>query len=235
MSTSSTVRQINELPTPKGHFLLGHLLQFRKARKHAVLKNWVEECGELFRINLVGKEFLVSANHDLNRDVLRSRPDHFKRFSRINSIFEEVGVHGVFTAEGDNWRRHRKVVTEALGLKRIKGYYPLIFDKTNRLLEKWERLEKDQPRINVQHEFMAYAVDVMMSIALGYQLDMINHKGDDFQEDIERIFHMFDKRITSPIPLWRYYKQEKDKKFDKALKTIETVIHQYILEAKKKP
>ena len=75
-------KSVKNLPTPKGHFLLGHLKEFNVSNKHKVLERWVDECGEIFKINFVGKLFIVSANPELNSDILKLRPEKFRRFSK---------------------------------------------------------------------------------------------------------------------------------------------------------
>lgn len=45
---------------------------------------------------------------------------------------------------------------------------------------------------------------------------------------------MINERITTPIPLWRVYKQKKDKALTNSLKAIEKVIYNFIQEAKER-
>ena len=226
--------QIKDLKSPKGHLILGHLPQFKDDSKHLVLERWIEECGDLFKINFVGKEFIVSSNPDINQEILKQRPDKFKRFSKINEIFEEMGIVGVFNAEGETWKKHRKPIAEALKLKNIKGYYPVILDKTEKLLTKWNAFADSQQEVDVQREFMFFTIDITTAIAFGYQLDTINNKGDGFQKHLEYIFPMINERITAPIPYWRFFKLKKDKELDKSLQEIEKLIYQFINEAKKR-
>jgi len=234
MPTSTKPTNIKTLPSPKGHLLLGHLPQFNVSNKHQTLERWVKECGDLFKINFVGKEFVVSANAELNAEILKLRPEKFRRFSKINEILEEMGIIGVFNAEGDTWKRHRKPTSEALNLKKVKGYYPIINDKTKQLLNKWNRYAEKEQQIDIQKEFIRYTIDITTSVAFGYQLDTINNTEDDFQKHLELIFPMVNERITAPIPLWRIYKQKKDKALDKSLKAIEEIVYTFIHEAKER-
>lgn len=234
MSAHTKPTLIKDLPSPKGNFILGHLPQFNVSDKHLVLERWVKECGDLFKINFIGKKIVVSANHKLNSEILKLRPEKFRRFSKINEIFKEMGIVGVFNAEGDTWKRHRKPTSEALNLKKIKGYYPIINDKTQMLLNKWKQYANDQKQIDIQKELIRYTIDITTSIAFGYQLDTINHKEDDFQKHLELIFPMVNERITAPIPLWRLYKQKKDKALDKSLKEIEKIVYHFIDKAKER-
>lgn len=232
MSNSTQLQNIKDLPSPKGHFILGHLPQFNVPNKHQVLERWVEECGDLFKINFVGKPFVVSANPELNSDILKMRPDGFRRFSKIDEILTEMGIVGVFNAEGDVWKRHRKPTSEALNLRKIKSYYPIISKTTQNLLNKWTNFAENKTAVNVQKELIRYTIDITTAVAFGYQLDTINHKEDDFQKHLELIFPMVNERITAPIALWRIYKQKKDKALDTSLKAIELLIYDFIKKAK---
>lgn len=230
MSTTKSLRQLKDLPSPKGSFLLGHLPQFKADNKHQVLERWVAESGDLFQINFVGKKFVVSANPEINQEILKLRPEKFSRFFKINEIMEEMGIVGVFNSEGETWKRHRKPTSEALNLKKVNGYYPIILNKTQQLLHKWSTLINTP--IDVQKELMKYTVDITTAIAFGYQLDTINDQNDELQQHLEHIFPMINERITAPLPLWRYYKQQKDKDLISALKAIEKVVQQFIDEAR---
>ena len=234
MNTSTKPITIKSLPSPKGHLILGHLPQFNVSNKHQVLEHWVDECGDLFKINFIGKEFIVSANPELNVDILKLRPEKFRRFSKINEILTEMGIVGVFNAEGDTWKKHRKPTSEALNLKKVKGYYPTINKTTQQLLNKWKTYAENETEVDVQKELVRYTIDITTAIAFGYQLDTLNNKEDDFQKHLELIFPMVNNRITAPIALWRIYKQKKDKALDNSLKAIEKIIHQFIKEAKER-
>lgn len=230
MSTTKSLRQIKDLPSPKGSFLLGHLPQFKADNKHQVLERWVKESGDLFQINFVGKKFVVSADPEMNQEILKLRPEKFSRFFKINEIMEEMGIVGVFNSEGETWKRHRKPTSEALNLKKVNGYYPIIQHKTAQLLQKWNTLTNTP--IDIQKELMKYTVDITTAIAFGYQLDTLNDQNDALQQHLEHIFPMINERITAPIPLWRYYKQQKDKDLATALEAIEKVVQRFIDEAK---
>ncbi len=230
----SQLIEIEKLKSPKGTFLLGHLPQFNTYNKHQVLERWVEECGELFKIHFVGKEFVVSANPDFNNKMLRLRPESFKRFSKIDEILKEMGVDGVFNAEGDKWKRHRKPTAEALSVKNVNTFYPIIFDKTKSILEKFKNYSQQKTVVDVQKEFMAFTIDITTEIAFGHKLDTINNKSNSFQKHLEVIFPMINERVTAPIPIWRYFKRGKDKTLDNSLKSIEKVIYAFIDDAKKR-
>ncbi len=225
---------INSLKSPKGHFLLGNLPEFKTNNKHKILEKWVEECGELFTISLAGKKFVVSANPDTNEQILKLRPSKFRRFAKIDEIFKEMKIEGVFNSEGEDWQRHRKITSEALNVKNVKSFFPVLKDKTDKLLHKFQNFEKQGTIIDLQKEFMGFTIDVTTTIAFGYETDVINNKKNEFQKHLEHIFPMINKRITAPLPLWRYIKNKADKQLLIALEEIEKLIHTFIDDAQQR-
>ncbi len=224
--------RIKTLKSPKGHMLLGHLPQFNVPNKHQVLERWVDECGDLFKINFVGKVFVASARPSFNNVLLRQRPEVFRRFSKIDEILKEMGVIGVFNAEGDDWKRHRKPIAEALNVQNIKRFYPVLLSKTRTIFKKFQGYSENQSVVDVQKEFMAFTIDITTEIAFGHKSDTISNKGDRFQKHLEIIFPMINSRITAPIPIWRFIKSKKDKALETSLKSIESMIYQFIDDAK---
>lgn len=230
---TNKVIKIKDLPSPKGHILLGNLKDFKKNNKHQVLEEWAKMYGNLYKIRLASMELVVSADPDINSKILRLRPEKFRRFSKMNEIFEEMGIIGVFNAENEVWKRHRKPVAEALNTQNVRGFYPIIKDKTQEFLNKLKTLTKKNESINIRKELILYTIDVTTNIAFGYELDSINKENTHFQKQLELIFPMINERITAPFPTWRYIEQKKDKQLKVALTTIESLIHKFIDNTKK--
>ena len=224
---------VKDLPSPKGHFLLGHLPEFNKNNnKHQVLEGWARECGELFQINFAGTKIIVSTNPDFNHQILNLRPEKIIRLAKMSEIIRELGVTGTFNAEGATWRRHRPPISKALNVRKIKIFYPVLMEKTQNLLRKFQEYARANQEVSVQKELMLFTIDVTTKIAFGYDMDMINNQADAFQHHLESIFPMVNERISSPLPLWRWFKQKKDKELLKSIGIVEKTIHQFIKEAK---
>lgn len=224
----------DQLPSPKGKWLTGHLDQFKAVNKHQVMERWVEEVGDIFQISLLGKKFIISADADINKEILRQRPHNFRRFHKIDEILQEMGILGVFNAEGDTWRNHRKITSEALNLNNVRGFFPTISNVSDRLISKWKRLAQENTTIEVQQEMMRYTVDITTEIAFGHQMNTLEKEDEAIQQHLEKIFPMVNARITAPLPLWRLYKTRKDQEFDHALDEVKKAVHTLIVKSKQR-
>ena len=102
------LRNIEELPGPRGLPLLGNLLQMDRARMHQTVEQWAREHGPYFRFALPGRRFLAVADHEALATLLRDRPEGFRRSVRLEEIWTELGLPpGVFGANGEAWKRQR--------------------------------------------------------------------------------------------------------------------------------
>ena len=66
-----TLRQVKDLPGPRGGLLLGHSFQVKPHRIHLDVERWAAEFGPLFRIHLGREDQLVIADHELLSTVMR--------------------------------------------------------------------------------------------------------------------------------------------------------------------
>lgn len=225
---------IVELPIPKGHWLLGHLRPFQRGPKHRVLEDWVQECGDLFRIRLGPSQFLVSADPQINGEILKRRPEDFRRHPKISEILEEMGVLAVFNAEDELWRKYRKPTAEALNLRKVKSFYPVLIRKAEQLLERCLEFEETAAPLDISALLRRFTTDVTTAIAFGYELDTLSGIDDHLQQCMEMVFPMVNDRMSAPLPWWRIIKSKKDRQFDDALSTVRETILRFIQKAQER-
>ena len=106
-------QSLKDLRGPRPWPVLGNLPQLDLPRMHETLERWADEYGPLYRLTLGGRPIVVLADGPLIAGILRDRPDGWRRIGVIASVINEMGGDGVFTAEGDDWRRQRRLVMSA--------------------------------------------------------------------------------------------------------------------------
>src|SRR5918912_2611902 len=102
-------RSIADLPGPPPLPLVGTLHQVRVARLHLTVEEWCRRYGPVFRFDIGPRRIVAIADSDAIDTVLRDRPDGFRRAREIESVLGEMGIRGVFSAEGSDWRRQRRL------------------------------------------------------------------------------------------------------------------------------
>lgn len=225
-------RTLAELPGPRGVPLLGNLLELDPPRLHQTLERWVAEYGPLFRLRMGRQQVVVIAESQPIFAVLRDRPGTFRRLGTFAPIFEELGVAGVFSAEGDAWRRQRRIVMQAFHPGHLRAFFPALAGITERLRARWERAAASGAPIDAAADLMRYTVDVTTALAFGQDMRTLEGNDDVIQKHLDRIFPAIARRIVAPVPYWRFVKLPADRALDRALAAVHAAVQDFVARAR---
>jgi cytochrome P450 len=231
----NTLRRIADLPGPKGRPLLGNVRDINVRPMHQVLEGWGREFGAMYRFRIMRKEFVVTADRDVIATLLRDRPDAMRRSSRTAEMLNEVGTRGLFTAEGEDWRRQRKLVMRALTPEVIHNFFPTLTMLTERLRARWDAAVAAGKPVDVLRDLKAYTLDVTIGLAMGQDVNTLELEEHPLQRDIEFLFKLVARRLTSPFAYWRVglLKRSDDHEATAAAERIQRAIFGFIAEARK--
>ncbi|MFT5779682.1 MAG: cytochrome P450, partial [Crocinitomicaceae bacterium] len=225
---------IKQLPGPKGYPIVGSALSIDISNMHNQIEELAAEYGPVFRLKLVTNSLIIVTDTDIVQHILKDRPEGFIRMSKVDRILRRQGVHGVFNAEGEDWKQHRRVVTKGLDVKHQKAFFDKMLVTVERLHKKWNKDADEGKIIDIQQDFLRFTVDITTSLAFGYDMNTIEEQGGVVQDHLEKIFPMIFKRINDPIQWHLLVRSKKDKAYDKALEEIYKYIDQFISDGKQR-
>lgn len=230
--TAIATRSLHTLPGPRGLPLLGNLHQLELDRFHLGLEAWAARYGDLFTFRLAHKRCLGVGDAELVRHAFQERPEGFRRVRAMESVARELGVHGVFTAEGEDWRRQRKLMMPAFRESNLSAVFPTLQRITERLLVILQRAAEQRERLDVLPLLMRYTVDVTAAVAFGQDIDSLQRGHDELQSQLELIFGSLLRRINAPVPYWRYVQLPRDRALARALVKTRQHVDALIAEAR---
>lgn len=228
LESAPGIIEMDQLPGPKGVPVLGNLLELNPKKLHRILENWSNEYGSIFKIKFATRHVVVITKPETYHHVLRSRPEKFRRLEKMDNIIRELSVLGVFNAEGEEWKRQRKLFSQALDIRRLKAFFPDLVRITEKLLNRLNELSAENSPIEIKSQLMRYTVDITSRLAFGYNMNTIEQKDDVIQDHLKIFFPAIFKRINSPFAYWRYFKLPADKKVDRSIEVIQKTMQQVI-------
>ena len=231
--TASALRNIEDLPGPRGLPLVGNLLQLRRSRIHRDVERWARQYGPLFRFRLGPGKILVVADHELIGALLRDRPDGFRRPAITTEIALEMGLiaPGLFGAEGETWRNQRRMVMASFDPGHVKAYLPSLLKVAQRLHGRWQKAARAGASIDLQADLMRYTVDAIAGLAFGTDINTLESDDEVIQRHLDKIFPTLFKRILSIVPTWRFMR---DRQLDASVAAINAAIQGFIVQARKR-
>ncbi|MCW8328715.1 cytochrome P450 [Photobacterium sp. SDRW27] len=232
-------RTLDELPQPKGWPLLGNFRQLKSSKIHQILEKWSLEYDDIFRINLAGKVFVVISDPVMVKDLLRRRPKSINRSKNLEQVFKELGIHGVLSANGESWKRQRKLIMPSFSKKSLISFFPLLEQTTKRLHRRLLQQTQQDHNIAIHDDLRRFTVDITTSLVFGHDTRLLESDGDGLQKHLEVIFPQLNSRTKMPFPYWQYFKLKQDRELDKALVEVKNyafeIVAQTREELQKKP
>jgi cytochrome P450 len=222
------VQRLDQLPGPKGLPLLGNLLQLDPRRLHVVLESWANSYGSLYAFRAGPKRTVVVGDPALSDQILRARPDDYRRISRIETVLAELKLPGVFSAEGSAWRPQRRLLMQALSARRLTAFYPTLNQVLSRLHRRWQRAAVSGITVDVLDEFKRLTVDVTALLAFTHDVNTIEHDEDPLQHQLQLIFPAINRRLTAPFPYWRFFRMPADRRTDRCIRDLRSRLNELI-------
>src|SRR5438552_2557477 len=227
-------KPISALPSPPGLPLVGNLLSLERERLHLTLEQWRRKYGDYYRFRNVSREVLVIADAEAIGTMLRDRPDGFLRTARLASIAREMGFDGVFTANGEEWRRQRPMVMAGLDPAHIKSYFPALVRVTERFAGRWRRAAAAGTAIDLQADLMRYTVDVTAGLAFGADINTIESDEEVIQQHLDHVLPALFRRLMAPFRYWRYFRLPADRALREHLAELHRAVDGFIATARKR-
>jgi cytochrome P450 len=217
---------VPDLPEPPGLPLVGHLPALaRGSAMHRVLYDWRDSHGPTYRIRFGTTPVVVTSAPDLVATMLRERPDTYRRPRMLARLIEEMSAPGLFDAEGEDWQRMRRIAMRGLNAGALRASFGVITRSLDRLRDHWATT--GGRRVAVLDDLMRYTLEVSTGLFTGHDLDAIRQRDPGaLPGRLPQVFETLGRRITSPVPYWRWLRLPADRRLDATVADLRTLIEE---------
>jgi cytochrome P450 len=229
----SATRSIRDLPGPRGLPLFGNGLQLLPlSRAHQKAEAWCERYGPIFQFRAGSRRWVALADQEEINELLRDRPNRFRRLREMERAFEEPGFAGVFSVEGEAWKRQRRLVVRALNANHLHRNYRVIQTATQRLGRRLREEARCGRSFAITRLLTSFSVDVASALVFGQDLNTLERGEVELQRHIERAFGTLAFRSLFPFRYWRFFELPADRAYRRSLAALRPAVAAFIEQAR---
>jgi len=123
---------IDELPVVPGGNVLGHVHLFQDSRLRFL--RTVGETGPLSRLRFLHRWVVMASSPETSHAVLVEHAKSFEKSPGIRVLLHELAGDGLFTSEGELWKKQRRLMAPLFHAQPLAGYAPTMSEVARRAL-----------------------------------------------------------------------------------------------------
>ncbi|MEL6555327.1 MAG: cytochrome P450 [Cyanobacteria bacterium J06621_11] len=217
-------------PGPPGYILLQmSQLQSQPIEYSAQL---LREYGDLVCLRVMPGLTIFLSTHPNHAEHILST--HSERYRKPDFFLKPMGLvqgQGLFSSEGDFWRKQRRLMQPAFAQKQILRLHGIVWDCVCELIEEWE-VKPEGEVIDIAAEMTRLTLKIV-GCAL-FSVD-VSDDSDRLRQALRVGLEYVYSRITSPLapPLW--IPTHTNRRFRNAKKTIDEIVLNIIQTRRNNP
>jgi cytochrome P450 len=218
-------------PGPRGNVVLGSIGEIYRDRLRFVL-DVASRYGEVARYRVAHmKIYQVSSPAGVGRLL----HDNHRNYSKDVATFETLRLflgNGLFTSDGEFWRRQRRLAQPAFHRRRVVAFGGLMTDATLAMLERWQAHATSGRPLDVATEFMRLTMEVVTRALFSTSVE-----GDtgEIGSAITTLLDEVTFRFTFPFYPPLRVPTPRNRRFLAARATLDGIVYRIIAERRRRP
>ncbi len=226
-------RSLADLPGPRALPIIGNLHQVDRSAMHLSVEAWAKEYGPLFRFRIGDRRFVGVADPEALSTLMRDRPAGARRAAKLERIWTELGLPvGLFVAEGEAWKRQRRMVMAGFDPAHVREYFPALQRVAIRLQGRWSKAAAQGQAIPLQPDLMRFTVDAIAGLAFGAEVNTLESDAEVIQAHLDKIFPAIFNRVMAPLPVWRWFKRPADRLLEQSVAAVQQAIAGFVAQSR---
>jgi cytochrome P450 len=183
------------------------------------------EYGDYVHFYLGAIENWLISDPEAIHEILVTKADKFQKDIITHELSRLLG-QGLLTAEGDLWRRHRKIAAPTLQKKQIASYAETMSAFTRRHMDAWQGGDIRELHHDMMNLTMEIVVKTLFNLDPGPELEVVG-------KSVDKSMHYFHLMTHTP---WRFVPEALPMpartEFQEAVKILDVIIYDLIEKRK---
>ncbi|UCD97551.1 MAG: cytochrome P450 [Chloroflexota bacterium] len=231
MPPEKTAQSSQTIPGPKPSPILGNILDMRQGEVFEILLEFHKKYGDIVLLELPKNQYVYSiASPDSIQHVLQMNNQNYTKGERIRIASPLVG-NGLFSSEGEFWRRQRRMMQPAFHKTKIAVLAEEMVRTIEEMLDEWEKLAGIGKPMNIQTEMMALTMEVVTRTL--FTSSLTPEEVAELGEQITFLLDVITERSQAIFPIGEKLPSARNRRFDKGVATIDKIIYRLIEDRRK--
>jgi len=216
-------------PGPRGHLLLGMLPVVRRNALQT-LHQAAMQFGDVVRMRFgVVTAHMISGPEGVQHVLVENSKNYGKQTRGFLKLREILG-NGLLTAEGESWRRHRRIAQPAFHRQRLAAFADTMVREVDRTAERWSELAALGEPVDVAREMARLTLQIIGRTMLSRDVAL---EADRVGGALTYLLHAVNLRTSRLLDLPQSLPTPGNLRFARALRTLDGVVQQIIAERRR--
>lgn len=218
-----------------GDYAPSKLELFRTARREGrlgLMQHIWRSAGDLTRIHMGARPFFMVVHPEHVRHISVTHRQHYEKRESYDVVRELMVGNGLLTANGEDWRRQRKLMAPFFTPRGVEKYYPLMVADTQRFTARWRTFQGSGRPVEMIDEMMLLTAQVILHTLFSMESDETLLR---IKDSVETMIQFVAHRQKTPVrfPLW--IPTPENLRFKRAHRLVNTYIRQLIAQRRALP
>ncbi len=210
-------------PVMPGEFFYGNMRQFNRDTLNFLYDS--RGYGDFVKF-FFGPFPVYIVNHpDVAHEVMVAKAESFYKSTVTKQAMKSTVGDGLFTNDGDSWKRQRKLAQPAFHTKRIAAYADVMTHYASQLIANW----RDAATLDMEREMTALTMQIVGKTLFDAEISEEDATGSAVRTALRSI----DKRFNQLIPMPEWLPLRENRELKAAQKHLDTVIQAFIDDRRK--
>jgi len=220
LSDESTGGGTDQIPSPKGLPLLGHIRPFKRDPLEFYVET-AQEYGPVARFQLGQREFIQLSDPEYVEHVLVHNNDAYVKGREFREMLEPIVGNGIIATDGEEWRSQRRLLEPAFHPEEIERYSTVVTDIVERHCDQW----RDGEVRDIQDEMLALTTEIIAKTL--FDID-IRDERDEIAGSLDTVMSYSAIQMRRPIEVPSWVPTPGNRKFERAVENLNDVADRII-------
>jgi len=206
-------------PGPRGWPIVGNLPGMVRDRLGFV-SGLQREYGEIFRVRVGGRELNLLSNPEFIKHVLVDNAANYVKGDIFKKLEPFLGK-GLFTAEGDLWRRQRRLMQPHFHKESVAALVGLMVETIAASIERWRPRARSGEAFDFAPEMMRLTLDVVTRALFGADVDA---DATTVGAALTTVLEHTNRRLLSLVDLTDVLPLPSARRYRRALATLDRIV-----------